>query len=147
METQLVISTVSEKYGHVSSLRLRSNLFIFITTASHHFSLSYYAFVFLTRLSSCGGIVDDGDRNRKEKHVWVREMLNNDSAKKLLNCSLVSIRFCALCAADLLLSKLNLNANEMMPLKLFCFSKWGNRYSRYCISRLYKKDCQRWKQH
>lgn len=51
METQLVISTVSEKYGHVSSLGIRASLFIFITTAPHHFSFSYYAFVFVTRLS------------------------------------------------------------------------------------------------
>lgn len=51
METLLVISTVAEKYGHVSSLGIKASLFIFITTALHHFSLSYYAFVFVTRLS------------------------------------------------------------------------------------------------
>lgn len=50
METQLVISPLSEKYGHVSSLGIGASLFIFITTADH-FSLSYYVFVFVTRLS------------------------------------------------------------------------------------------------
>lgn len=86
METQLVISTVSEKYGHVSSLRIRSSLFIFITTASHRFSLSYYAFVFVTRMSLCSEIVVDGDRGRKEKHGHLQKMLNNDPVKMLSNC-------------------------------------------------------------
>lgn len=53
MEMQLVISAVSELYGHVSSLGVRASLFIFITTSLHHFSLSHNAFVFVIRLSLC----------------------------------------------------------------------------------------------
>lgn len=45
MEPQLVISNVSEKYGHVSSLGVGASLFVFISAALDHFSLSYYAFV------------------------------------------------------------------------------------------------------
>lgn len=52
MEARLVISIVSEKYGHASSLGIRASLFIFITTPPHHFSLSYYALLFVTRLSA-----------------------------------------------------------------------------------------------
>lgn len=73
METRLVISAVAEKYGHVSSLGIRASLFIFITTALHHFSLSYYAFVFVTRLSPrahyAEGLVVDGDRSRKKNRA------------------------------------------------------------------------------
>lgn len=47
METQLVISNVSEKYGHVSSLGVGASLFVFISAALDHFSLPYYAFVLL----------------------------------------------------------------------------------------------------
>lgn len=64
METRLVISTVSEKYGHVSSLGIRASLFIFITTGLHHFSLSYYVFCFCYPLvatcSLCSGTVVGG---------------------------------------------------------------------------------------
>lgn len=83
METQLVISTMSEKYGHVSSLGCRASLFIFITTASHHFSLSYYAFVFVTRFVKGGGVVVSGDRGRMEKHGHLLSLLNNDPVRRL----------------------------------------------------------------
>lgn len=53
METQLVISNVSEKYGHASSLGAGASLSVFISTALDHFSLSYYAFVLVTRSSLC----------------------------------------------------------------------------------------------
>lgn len=47
METRLVISTVSEKYRHVSSLGIRASLFIFITSAPASF------FTLLLRLCFC----------------------------------------------------------------------------------------------
>lgn len=83
METQLVISTMSEKYGHVSSLGCRASLFIFINTASHHFSLSYYAFVFVTRFVKGSGMVVSGDRGREEKHGHLLSLLNSDPARRL----------------------------------------------------------------
>lgn len=57
MEPQLVISNVSEKYGHASSLGVGASLFVFISAALDHFSLSYYAFVLVTRSSLCSGTV------------------------------------------------------------------------------------------
>jgi len=84
METQLVISAVSEKYGHVSSLGIRASLFIFITTTPHHFSLSYYPFVFDTRLSPHARYaVGDTGRNTK---TW--PMLSNDPEGTLAPLSL-----------------------------------------------------------
>lgn len=57
MEPQLVISNVSEKYGHASSLGVGASLFVFISAALDHFSLSYYAFVLVTHSSLCSGTV------------------------------------------------------------------------------------------
>lgn len=57
MEPQLVISNVSEKYGHASSLGVGASLFVFISAALDHFSLSYYAFVLVTRSSLCSGTI------------------------------------------------------------------------------------------
>ena len=90
METQLVISTVSEKYGHVSSLGIGASLFIFITTTPHHFSLSYYAFVFVTRLSpraryAVGWRSTATERGRKNTAFFHVVMLSNDSGRTLLN--------------------------------------------------------------
>lgn len=56
MEPQIVISNVSEKYGHVSSLGVGASLFVFISAALDHFSLSYYAFVLVTRSSLGSGV-------------------------------------------------------------------------------------------
>lgn len=115
METQLVISTVSEKYGHVSSLGIRASLFIFITTALHHFSLSYYAFCFCYPLvatcSLCSGTVVGGVGGRKEKHghlftgCWVtilegRSRLRPSNLHRLCHFLWLSdTRFCPFFAA------------------------------------------------
>lgn len=70
METQLVISNVSEKYGHVSSLGVGASLFVFISTALDHFSLSYYAFVLVTRSSLCSGVEAGGAENIFIFHIF-----------------------------------------------------------------------------
>lgn len=69
METRLVISTVSEKYGHVSSLGIRASLFIFIITRTASFFTLLLHLCFCYPLVAacllCSGMVVDSDRDRK----------------------------------------------------------------------------------